>query len=85
MGPQPDPWIAYHAVFDHPTGDLVAKVRQPFLVLDVHDDLTEQTARAMPPLAPQTQVVSLPHLTDVLELFTTAADEIADHFEAFFA
>ena len=85
LGAQPDPWIAYHAVFDHPTGDLVAKIRQPFLVLDVHDDLTEQTARARPLLPPQTQVVSLPHLSDVLELFTTAADEIADHFEAFFA
>ena len=62
LGAQPDPWIAYHAVFDHPTGDLVAKIRQPFLVLDVHDDLTEQTARAMttPATANPGRVASTP-------------------------
>ncbi len=85
LGAQPDPWLTYHAVFDHPTGDLVSRLGQPFMVLDVHDDLTAQTARAIPLLPPHTQVVSLPHLTDVLELFTTAADEIAGHFEEFFA
>ena len=85
LGAQPDPWMTYHAVFDHPTGDFVSRITQPFLVLDVHDDLTAQTARALPLLPPHTQVVSLPHLTDVLELFTTASDEIADHFEEFFA
>ena len=85
LGAQPDPWMTYHAVFDHPTGELVSQIRQPFLVLDVHDDLTEQTARAIPLLPPQARVVSLPHLTDVLELFTTASDEVAGHFEDFFA
>ena len=84
LGAQPDPWTTYHAVFDHPTGELVSKVRQPFLVIDVHDDLTTQTARAIPLLPPQAQVVSLPHLTDVLELFTTASDEIAGYLEDFF-
>ncbi|MYH48067.1 MAG: hypothetical protein F4151_00690, partial [Gammaproteobacteria bacterium] len=46
LGAQPDPWMTYHAVFDHPTGEFVSKIRQPFLVVDVHDDLTAQTARA---------------------------------------
>ena len=55
------------------------------MVLDVHDDLTDpDRGGRIPLLPPHTQVVSLPHLTDVLELFTTAADEIADHFEVFF-
>ena len=84
LGAQPDPWMTYHAVFDHPTGEFVSKIRQPFLVLDVHDDLIEQTKRAMPLLPAHTRVVSRPDLTDVLELFTTAADEIADYFEEFF-
>ena len=84
LGAQPDPWMTYHAVFDHPTGEFVSKIRQPFLVVDVHDDLTTQTARAMPLLPAHTQVVSRPDLTDVLELFTTAADEIGDYFEEFF-
>ncbi len=84
LGAQPDPWMTYHAVFDHPTGEFVSKIRQPFLVVDVPDDLAEQTKRAMPLLPAHTRVVSLPRLTDVLELFTTAADEIAGHLEDFF-
>ena len=64
---------------------MVATRRALQEVAPLPDDLAEQTKRALPLLPAHTRVVSLPDLTDVLELFTTAADQIADHFEEFFA
>jgi pimeloyl-ACP methyl ester carboxylesterase len=80
---QPDAWYGHHAVFEHDTGGLLGKIRQPFLALHVADDLDAETTRALPLLPPQAEVVSLPHLTDVLGHFTTASPEIANHLQAF--
>lgn len=82
---QPHPWWAHHAVFDSPTGEQLSTLRQPLLVLHVHDDLIEQTERAIPLLPPHAEVVQLPELTDVLEHFTTSAGAILQHIEAFLA
>lgn len=65
----PDFWWAYHATIEHPTRELAPRVTQPFLVFSTHDDLTEQTMRAIPTLPPQATVVDLPQLADVLAFF----------------
>lgn len=72
----PNVWWTYHAVFDYPTAERLAQVRQPLLVLGPHDDLWEQTRRAIPLLPAQSRFVELPHLG--YEVFTLAADEMAD-------
>ena len=82
---QPDPWWAHHAVFDSPTGEQLSTLRQPLLVLHVHDDLLKQTERAIPLLPSHAEVVPLRELTDVLEHFTTSAEKILHHIETFLA
>ncbi len=73
----PDFWWAYHATIEHPTRDLAPKVTQPMLVFSTHDDLVEQTLRALPTLPPQTIVVDLPEFQDVLKFFAWLPDDTA--------
>ena len=65
----PEFWWAYHATIEHPTRDLVRQITQPFLVFSTHDDLVEQTLRALPTLPAQTTVVDLPDFQDVLKFY----------------
>ena len=65
----PEFWWAYHATIEHPTRDLVRQLTQPFLVFSTHDDLVEQTLRALPTLPAQTTVVDLPDFQDVLKFY----------------
>ncbi|MGI9658653.1 MAG: alpha/beta fold hydrolase [Gaiellaceae bacterium] len=83
MDSWPNFWWTYHAVFEYPTAERLAQVRQPFLVLAPHDDLWTQTQHGRPFLPPQARFLELPHLS--LEIFTLAADEIAAHIEEFLA
>ena len=80
---QPDAWWPHHAVFDHNAGILLKELDQPVLVLDVPDDLAEETAYAHSYFPDQTQVVSLPTHTDVLGHFTTGAQAIANEYLKF--
>jgi pimeloyl-ACP methyl ester carboxylesterase len=77
----PSFWWTYHAVFDYPTAERVAQVRQPLLVLAPHDDLWPQTQHGRSFLPAQAEFVDLPHLS--LEIFSLAAGEIAGHLERF--
>ena len=63
----PEFWWAYHATIEHPTRDLVTQVTQPFMVFSTHDDLVEQTLRAIPTLPPQMTIAELHDFQDVLE------------------
>lgn len=65
----PNFWWAYHAAIEHPTRDRVKDVSQPMLVFSTHDDLTEQTMRAIPTLPETTTLVDLPEFADILKLF----------------
>ena len=63
-----------HAVFDYPTGELVQQIEQPLLVLATHDDIWEQTKRAIPLLPAHAQLADFPE-HDAFELFLTAPVE----------
>ena len=63
-----------HAVFEYPTGELVQQIEQPLLVLATHDDIWDQTERALPLLPPQARVLDFPEY-DAFELFLTAPVE----------
>ena len=77
----PEFWWAYHATIEHPTRDLAPRVTQPFLVFSTHDDLVEQTLRALPTLPPQTTVVDLPQFADVLKFFAWLPEDTQIVFE----
>jgi pimeloyl-ACP methyl ester carboxylesterase len=77
----PDVWWTYHAVFDYPAAERIPLIGQPFLVLAPHDDLWEPTKRAAGSLPSQARYVELPHLG--YEVFTLAAEEMADRVRAF--
>jgi pimeloyl-ACP methyl ester carboxylesterase len=82
----PDFWWAYHAAIEHPTRDLVKTVTQPMLVFSTHDDLAEQTLRAIPTLPENTTVVDLPEFADILKLFAwlpADAEVIVSHLRPF--
>lgn len=83
MSSWPNYWWTYHAVFDYPTGLRSSQVTQPFLVLAPHDDLWPQTQHGRSFLPPHAQFLELPHLG--LEIFTLAAEEIAQRVREFLA
>ena len=80
---QPNAWWPHHAVFDHDAGILLKDLKQPVLVFDVPDDLTEETKYAQKYFPKQTEVISLPTHNDVLGHFTTGAKAIADSYIKF--
>ena len=56
------------------------------LVFSTHDDLTEQTLRAIPTLPEGTIVVDLPEFADILKLFAwlpADAEVIVSHLRPF--
>ena len=80
---QPNAWWPHHAVFDHDAGVLLKDLKQPVLVLDVPDDLMEETKYAQKYFPQQTEVVDLPTHNDVLGHFTTGVKAIADSYIKF--
>jgi pimeloyl-ACP methyl ester carboxylesterase len=74
----PEFWWGYHAAIEYPTGERVRRLTQPLLVFASHDDLEEQTERALPTLPPQAQVVDLPHFRDVLRFYAWEPDDLAE-------
>jgi hypothetical protein len=50
-----------------------------------HDDIYEQTSRAIPMLPEGAEVVDLPNMTNVMEILTTNVKESAQHLKRFFA
>lgn len=77
----PDAWRMFHCVFDHPTAELAAQVRQPLLVLAPGDELREITLRSFPLLGPDARLVELPHMD--FEVLTLHAEELAARLRGF--
>ena len=79
----PDYWWTFNAAFDYPVAETVSKVRQPFLVLAPHDDLRVQMQRAIPMLPAHAEVIEMPHIDNVMSLFTLNAEETVGYIESF--
>ena len=82
----PDFWWAYHAAIEQPTRDRVKQITQPMMVFSTHDDLTEQTLRAIPSLPQGTAVIDLPDFADILKLFAwlpSDTETIISHLRPF--
>jgi pimeloyl-ACP methyl ester carboxylesterase len=74
-------WQTAKAVADYPTGERLAQVTQPVLVLRVQDRLWEDTGRAPAYLPPQGRYEELPHLDQ--EAFALAPEEMAARLREF--
>ena len=81
LAAEPDAWRAYHAVFDYPFAERLARVAQPFLVLAPRDDLWELTERNLPLCPPGTRVVDRPDVT--LESWWRFPELLAGHLRDF--
>jgi pimeloyl-ACP methyl ester carboxylesterase len=79
----------YHLTFaasvDYPTGDKLPRIEQPLLVLMPHDDSYPGMQPALPLLPPQAELIDLPHITNVMSVFTTDREEIVAPIRRFLA
>ena len=55
------------------------------LLVAPHDDIYEQTKRAIPLLSDNAEVLDLPHMTKVMEILSTHVEESAGYLRNFFA
>jgi pimeloyl-ACP methyl ester carboxylesterase len=81
----PNYWWTFVEAIDYPMGERIAAVTQPLLLMVPHDDIYEQTSRAISWLPEGAEVVDLPNMTNVMEILTTNVEESAQHLKRFFA
>src|SRR5262249_4009861 len=81
----PNYWWTFLASTEDPTEEKLPKIEQPLLVTVPHDDSYQQAQDALPLLPPQAVVVDQPHITHVIQVFTTYVDENVDHIRRFLA
>ncbi len=67
-------WYAYKAVWTYVPEDRFPQLKQPVLVLQPHELLTEETLRAQKEILPGSDLIELPEITD--DVFDTGAEEI---------
>jgi hypothetical protein len=81
----PNYWWTFLSSSDDPTEEKLPRIEQPLLVMVPHDDGYAQAQAAMAFLPPQTEVVDLPHVSNVMSVFTSHLDEIVGHIRRFLA
>ena len=67
-------WFAYDAVWKYAPEDRLPRIKQPILVLQPHELLTEVTIKAHRELLPAADLIELPNITD--DVFDTGSEEI---------
>jgi hypothetical protein len=80
----PNYWWTFVEGIDYPMAERLPQVTQPLLLMVPHDDIHEQTARAIPLLPEGAEVIDLPHMTKVMEILTTHVEESAGYLKRFF-
>ena len=81
----PNYWWTFVEGIDYPMAERLPQVTQPLLLMVPHDDIHEQTERAIPLLPEGSEVIDLPHMTKVMEILTTHVEESAGYLKRFFA
>jgi hypothetical protein len=81
----PNYWWTFLSSSDDATDEKLPKIKQPLLVLMPHDDGLAQAQAAVPLLPPQAELVELPHVTNVMAIFSAHVDEITGHIRRFLA
>ena len=81
----PNYWWTFVEALDYPLGDSLQRVTQPLLVMVPHDDIHEQTKRAIPLLPEGAQVIDLPHMTNVMAILSANVEETCGYLREFLA
>ena len=81
----PNYWWTFVQAIDYPLGEKLPLITQPVLALLPHDDVALQSQRSIALLPAHAQVVDMPHITQVMAVFTTHVDEIVERLRGFFA
>ena len=71
-----NPGAAFRAASSYPTEKKLKSLRTPLTVFAPHDDIIEQTQRAMPLIRADATYVDLPDLS--VDLFRVAVDRMAE-------
>lgn len=79
----PNYWWLFVTSADDATAEKLPRITQPLLVMVPHDDGLPQAQAAMKYLPPQTEILDLPHVTNVMGVFTAHVDEIVGHIRRF--
>jgi pimeloyl-ACP methyl ester carboxylesterase len=79
----PNYWWTFEEAIDYPLADKLPAIQQPLLLLVAHDDIYEQTKRALPLLPASAEVIDLPHMTNVMGIFTTHVEETCGYLRRF--
>jgi hypothetical protein len=83
LGATPDFASTVNAALDYPMAEKLGGIRQPLLVLALHDNAWPSMQRALPLLPPQAEVVELPQVELVMSTFTVHTQEIVRHLRRF--
>ncbi len=78
-------WQTFIEAIDYPLAERLPKLTQPVLAILPHDDVAEQSQRAIPLLPPHAEVIDAPHMTQVMGVFTAHVDEVVGHMRRFLA
>lgn len=77
----------YHHTFvaalEYPMEDKLGAVRQPLLLLALHDALLEQMRRAIHLLPPQATVIDMPQITAGMSTLASYRDDVLPHLSGF--
>jgi pimeloyl-ACP methyl ester carboxylesterase len=77
----------YHETFlaalEYPMAEKLPDVRQPLLLLALHDALLEQMRRAIPLLPSHAVVVDMPQITSGMSTFATYGADVLPHLQNF--
>jgi pimeloyl-ACP methyl ester carboxylesterase len=79
----PNYWWTFGQAIDYPMAEKLPQITQPLMLLIPHDDIHEQTQRAVPLLPDGAEVVDLPHMTNVMAVLTTHVEEVCGHLRRF--
>lgn len=79
----PNYWWTFGQAIDYPMAEKLPQITQPLMLLIPHDDIHEQTQRAVPLLPDGAEVVDLPHMANVMAVLTTHVEEVCGHLRRF--